>query len=78
MRDMMPPNSGPPGPFDATSAARVRAQELVAGWMAGTSSVRPPADVLRVEQLGPINEAPVCFCAGTFCWVGDTGAGVRR
>jgi hypothetical protein len=76
MRDMTPLNPGPPGALNATSVARAQAREQVAGWMAGTSSTQPPADILRVEQLGSFDDTSLCFSAGTFCWL-PAGAGAR-
>jgi hypothetical protein len=53
---------------DSLTTARARAAELVAGWLDGSSPVRPPSDILRVETLGAEEEIGLCFCAGTFCW----------
>lgn len=76
MRDTLPLNSGPPGALNATSVVRAQAHELVAGWMAGTSATQPPADILRVEQLGSSDDTSLCFSAGTFCWL-PANAGAR-
>jgi hypothetical protein len=53
---------------DSLATARTRAEELVAGWLDGTSSILPPTDILRMEALGDGSDIDLCFCSGTFCW----------
>jgi hypothetical protein len=59
MRDVLP---------ETLAAVRARAEELVAGWLNGTASDRPPADALRMETLADDGNVNLCFCLGTFCW----------